>query len=74
MQFIVTPEIVAMNIKTIEDNESLEVDGTQPNILLATIEQTNIPFARVFNLSIQEGVVPFEWKKQISSHYLKRIR
>ena len=28
-----------------------------------TIEQTSIPLARVFNLSLKEGVVPFEWKE-----------
>ena len=27
------------------------------------IEQISIPLARVFNLSLKEGVVPFEWRK-----------
>ena len=26
-------------------------------------EQISIPLARVFNLSLKEGVVPFEWKE-----------
>ena len=27
------------------------------------VEQISIPIARVFNLSLKEGVVPFEWKE-----------
>ena len=30
---------------------------------METVEQINIPLARVFNLSLKEGVVPFEWKE-----------
>ena len=28
---------------------------------METVEQISIPLARVFNLSLKEGVVPFEW-------------
>ena len=30
---------------------------------METVEQISIPIARVFNLSLKEGVVPFEWKE-----------
>ena len=30
---------------------------------METVEQISIPLARVFNLSLKEGVVPFEWKE-----------
>ena len=30
---------------------------------MKTVEQISIPLARVFNLSLKEGVVPFEWKE-----------
>ena len=46
---VVTPELVAKKIKAIKDNKSPE-----------TVEQINIPLARVFNLSLKEGVGPFE--------------
>ena len=62
-QLIVTPETVANKIKTMKDNHSPGVDGIPPKLLMETVEQISIPLARVFNLSLKEGVVPFEWKK-----------
>ena len=58
-----------------EDNKSQGVDGIPPKLLIETVEQISIPLARVFNLSLKEGVVPFEWKEaNIIYHYLKRVR
>ena len=34
-----------------------------PKLLMETVEQISIPLASVFNLSLKEGVVPFEWKE-----------
>ena len=62
-QLIVTPEILAKKIKAMEDNKSHGVDGIPPKLLMETIEQISIPLARVFNLSLKEGVVPFERKE-----------
>ena len=45
------------------DNKSRGVDGIPPKLLMETVEQISIPPARVFNLSLKEGVVPFEWKE-----------
>ena len=70
---IVTPEMLAKKINAMKDNKSPGVDGIPPKLLLETVEQISIPLARVFNLSIKEGVVPFEWK-ETSYHYLKRVR
>ena len=39
------------------------VGGIPPKILMETVEQISIPLARVFNLSLKERVVPFEWKE-----------
>ena len=39
------------------------VDGIPPQLLMETVEQISIPLAIVFNLSLKEGVVPFEWKE-----------
>ena len=60
---VVTPELVAKKIKAMKDNKSLGVDGIPPKLLMETVEQISIPLARVFNLSLKEGVVPFEWKE-----------
>ena len=39
------------------------VDGIPPKLLMETVEQISIPPARVFNLSLKEGVVPVERSK-----------
>ena len=61
-QLCVTPEMVAKKIKAMKDNKSPGVDGIPPE-LLETVEQICIPLARVFNLSLKVGVVPFECKE-----------
>ena len=53
--------MVVKKIKAMKDNKSPGVDGIHPKLL--TVEQISIPLARVFNLSLKEGVVPFEWKE-----------
>ena len=60
-QLFVTPEMVAKKIKATKDNKSPGVDGIPPKLLMETVEKINIPLARVFNLSLKEGVVSFEW-------------
>ena len=62
-RLIVTPEIVAKKIKATKNNKSPGVDGIPPKLLMEPVEQMNIPLARVFNLSLQEGVVLFERSK-----------
>ena len=37
--------------------------GSLKTLLLCQLSQGSIPLARVFNLSLKEGVVPFEWKE-----------
>ena len=39
------------------------MDGIAPKILNETVEQISMPLAHVFNMSLQEGIVPFEWKE-----------
>ena len=66
--------MVAKKMKAMKDNKSPGVDGISPKLLVEMVEQLSIPLARVFNLSLQEGVVPFFRRKQTSYHYLKRVR
>ena len=55
--------MVAKKINAMKDNKSPGVDGILPKLLMETVEQIGIPLARVINLLLKEGVVPFEWKK-----------
>ena len=49
-----------------KENKSPVVDGIPPKLLLENVEQISLPLATVFNLSLEEGIVPLEWKKQTS--------
>ena len=46
-----------------KENKSPGVDVIAPIILKETVEQMCKPLAHVFNLSLQEGIVPLEWKE-----------
>ena len=59
-QLLVTPEVVANKINNMKENKSLGVDGIAPKILKETVEQMCTPLAHVFNMSLQEGIVPLE--------------
>ena len=59
-QLVVTPEVVANKIDNLKDNESPGVYGIAPKILKETVEQIRMPLAHY--LSLQEGIVPLEWK------------
>ena len=55
--------MVAKKIKATRDNKTPGVDIIPPILLMETVKQISIPLARVFNLSLKEGVFPFEWKE-----------
>ena len=46
-----------------KENKSPGVDGIAPKILKETVEQICTPLAHVFNMSLEEGIVPLEWKE-----------
>ena len=62
-QLVVTPEVVVSQINNIKDNKSPGVDGISPKLLRETVEQISAPLAHLFNMSLQERFVPFEWKE-----------
>ena len=62
-QIIITPNMVAKKIRDMKDNKSPGVDGIPPKLLLEIVEQISIPLATVFNMALEEGVVPLEWKE-----------
>ena len=55
--------MIAKKIKKMKDNKSLGVDGIPPKLLKEIVEQICTPLAKVFNLSLEEGIVPSEWKE-----------
>ena len=61
-QLVVTPEVVASKINNMKETKSPGVDGISLKILKETVEQISTPLAHVFNMSLQEGIVPLEWK------------
>ena len=62
--------MVAKKIKAMKDNISPGVDGIPPKLLMETVQQISIPLP-LFNLSLKEGVVHFDWKEANIIHYLK---
>ena len=62
-QLFVTPEMIAKKIKKMKDNKSPGVDGIPPKLLKKIVEQISTPLAKLFNLSLEEGIVPSEWKE-----------
>ncbi len=66
-QLVVTTEVLTSKMYNVKDNKSPGVDGLSPKILKETVEQISNPLAHVFNMSLQEGIVPLEWSG--SKHY-----
>ena len=62
-QLFVTPETIVKKIKKLKDNKSNEVDGIPPKLLKDIVEQISTPLAKLFNLSLEEGIVPSELKE-----------
>ena len=73
-QLVVTPEVVASKINNMKENKSPGVDGISPKILKEIVEQISMALAHMFNMSLQEGIVPLEWKKQTLFLYSKRVQ
>ena len=55
--------MIAKKIKKMKDNKSPGVDGITPKLLKEIVEQISTPLAKLFNLSLEEGIVPSEWKE-----------
>ena len=55
--------MIAMTIKKMKNNKSPGVEGIPPKLLNEIVEQISRPLAKVFNMSLEEGIVPSEWKK-----------
>ena len=62
-QLFVSPEMIVKKIKKMKDNKSPGVDGIPPKLLKEIIEQISTPLAKLFNLSLEEGIIPTEWQE-----------
>ena len=50
-------------MRMFEVNRKFRIRSDSSQILLEIVEQISIPLATVFNLSLEEGIVPLEWKE-----------
>ena len=66
--------MVVKKIRDMKDNKSPGVDGIPSKLLLEIVEQISTALAAVFNLSLEEGIVPLERKEQSSYHYFFNVR
>ena len=58
-----------------KDSKSPGVDGIPPKLLKEIVEQISAPLTKLFNLSLEEGTVPSEWKEaNITPLFKKRSR
>ena len=71
-QLFVTPEMIAKKIKKMKDNKSSGVDGIPPKLVKEIVEQISTPLAKLFNLSLEEGIVLSEWKEATSTPLFKK--
>ena len=71
-QLVVTSEVVATKINNMKENKSPGVEWISPIILKETVNQISTPLAHVFNMSLQEGSVPLEWKEANIIPFLKK--
>ena len=55
--------MIEKKIKKMKDNTSPGVDGIPPKLLKEIVEQISTPLAKVFNLSLEEGIISAEWKE-----------
>ena len=62
-KLVITPQVLANKINNMKDNKSPGVDGIAPKILKESVEQICKPLSHVCNMSLQEGIVPLEWKE-----------
>ena len=46
-----------------KDKQSPGIYGIPPKLLKEIVEQISTPLSKLFNLSLEEGIVPSEWNE-----------
>ena len=54
--------MIEAKIKGLKENKSPGADGISPRLLKEILDDISVPLAIAFYLSIQDGIVPREWK------------
>ena len=62
-QLFVTPGMIAKKIKKMKDNKLPGDYGKPPKLLKVIVKQISTPLAKLFNFSLEEGLIPSEWKE-----------
>ena len=52
--------MVAKEIRDMKENKLPVADGIRSKLLLEIVEQISLPLPAVFNVSLEEGIVPLE--------------
>ena len=65
--------MIAKKLKNLKDNKSLGVDGIPQKLLKEIVEQISTSLEILFNLSIEEGIVPSEWKEANITPLFKKV-
>ena len=59
---IITPEVVLEKLKKLKSNKARGTDGLVSDFFLKTSETICLPLSIIFRKSLNEGVVPKDWK------------
>ena len=71
-QLFVTPKIIVKKIKKMKENKSPGVDGIPTKLLNEIVEQISTPLAKLFILSLEEGIGPSERKEATITPLFKK--
>ena len=56
------PHIVEKKLRNLKLNKAAGMDGIHTNILKALSEEMSLPLCMIFKKSLDQGVVPFDWR------------
>ena len=73
--FTVTPIDVLREVKSLDVNSSMGIDGVHPRLLSRCASSLSAPLSLIFNSSLREGMLPLEWlSSSIAPIYKKGAR
>ena len=64
--------MIANKITKMKHNKSPGVNGIPPKLPKEIVEKISTPLAKMFNLSLEERIVPSEWKKANITPLIKK--
>ena len=71
----IEPHIVDKKLRNLKLNKVAGMDGMHTNILKAVSEEMSLPLCMIFKKSLDQGVVPFDWRAaNVVPLYKKRFQ